>query len=146
MFKKHRMAERFIPYHQHLIVKGFFLSPPKDENTLNKWLSELVELVGMKVAAGPTSVYVNELGNEGVTGNITLSSSHSSMHIWDSETPALFQFDIYSCKFYDINVVINKLNDFNLVSYEYLLLDRNDGISVISKGTYEKLVNDQKTN
>ena len=87
----------FIPNHLHLLVKGYLLNPPKTEDTLNKWLSKLVDTVGMKVVAGPTSVYVDEPGNEGVTGTITLATSHAAIHIWDAEIPAMFQFDIYSC-------------------------------------------------
>ena len=124
--------EKFVPYHQHLIVKGFLINPPRSVETLNKWFVELVELVGMKVAAGPTSVYINELGNEGVTGNVTISTSHASMHLWDVDEPYLFQFDIYSCKEYDINVVFKKLDEFKLNGYEYILLDRNDKMKIIS--------------
>jgi hypothetical protein len=122
----------FKPQHHHLIVRGFFLNPPKSCDILNNWFIELVNLVGMKVAAGPTSVYVDDLGNEGVTGTITLSTSHASIHVWDNETPSLFQFDIYSCKLFDVYDVIGKLNDFDLYDYDCILLDRNDGLHIVS--------------
>lgn len=128
--------EIFTPYHKHLIVKGYFLKAPKTENDLNKWFIELVKLVGMRVAAGPTSVYINEFGNEGMTGNITLSTSHASLHVWDNEIPSLFQFDLYSCKDYDTFDVIGKLDEFKLKEYEYVLLDRNDKIEVVAKGNF----------
>ena len=88
----------FIPNHLHLIVKGTFKTPPKSEEVLNDWFKRLVEKVRMVVVAGPTSVYVNEPGNEGITGTVTLATSHSSIHVWDQLDPAMFQFDIYSCK------------------------------------------------
>jgi S-adenosylmethionine/arginine decarboxylase-like enzyme len=106
--------EKFNPYHRHLIIKGYFLEAPKEVERLNRWFIELVELVGMKVVAGPTSVYINEFGNEGMTGNITLSTSHASLHVWDNEIPSLFQFDLYSCKDYDTFDVIGKLDEFKL--------------------------------
>lgn len=122
----------FKPQHHHLIVRGFFLNPPKKCEILNNWFIELVNLVGMKVAAGPTSVYVDDLGNEGVTGTITLSTSHASMHVWDNENPSLFQFDIYSCKTFDVYDVIGKLDEFDLYDYNCILLDRNDDLRVVS--------------
>ena len=87
----------FVPNHLHLLVKGYIKTPPKTEKVLNIWFTQLVQNVGMKVVAGPTSVYVDEPGNEGLTGTVTLATSHASIHIWDNMNPAMFQFDLYSC-------------------------------------------------
>ncbi len=124
----------FKPNHVHLIVRGFVNNPPRTEETLNEWLKELVDKVGMVVVAGPTSVYVNEPGNEGVTGTITLATSHASIHVWDNETPSLVQFDIYSCKEYDIDVVLDHLNKFDLVSCDWIYIDRNEGVNPTKTG------------
>ena len=116
----------FVPNHLHLLVKGYVDNPPKTAETLNVWLSELVSKVDMKVVAGPTSVYVDEPGNEGVTGTITLATSHAAIHVWDAEEPAMFQFDIYSCKDYDPNVVLNHIdNNFDLKEAYWSFIDRN---------------------
>ena len=124
----------FNPNHLHLIVRGFVNNPPKVEEVLNDWLKRLVDKVGMVVVAGPTSIYVNEPGNEGITGTITLATSHASIHIWDAVVPSLVQFDIYSCKEYDINEVLNHLNEFGLQSCDWIYIDRNNGVEVTSKG------------
>ena len=124
----------FNPNHVHLIVRGFVNKPPRAEETLNVWLRELVDKVGMVVVAGPTSVYVNEPGNEGVTGTITLATSHASIHVWDNSTPSLVQFDIYSCKEYDIDVVLDHLNQFDLVSCDWVYVDRNQGLNITREG------------
>ena len=124
----------FNPNHLHLIVRGFVNNPPKTEEVLNSWLKTLVSKVGMVVVAGPTSIYVNEPGNEGITGTITLATSHASIHIWDAIVPSLVQFDIYSCKEYDINEVLNHLNEFGLQSCDWIYIDRNNGVEVTSKG------------
>jgi S-adenosylmethionine/arginine decarboxylase-like enzyme len=125
----------FIPNHLHLIVKGHFTNPPKEVNVLNDWFIRLVEKVRMVVVAGPTSVYVNEEGNEGLTGTVTLATSHGSFHCWDNTTPPMFQFDLYSCSEFNVNEVIEHLNEFKLISYTYMMIDRNDDdFKVISSG------------
>ncbi len=116
----------FVPDHQHLLIKGHILNPPKIENELNNWLSQLVEKVGMVVVAGPTSVYVDEPGNEGITGTVTLATSHAAIHVWDAKTPSMFQFDIYSCKEFETEVVLDHLNAFDLQTCQWMKIDRND--------------------
>ena len=130
----------FIPNHLHLLVKGYIANPPKTDKILNVWLTQLVNEVDMKVVAGPTSVYVSELGNEGVTGTITLATSHAAIHVWDAETPAMFQFDIYSCKDYDPNVVLNHIDEwFDLKEVYWSFIDRNkDEFFELKSGKWKK--------
>jgi S-adenosylmethionine/arginine decarboxylase-like enzyme len=127
----------FNPNHLHLIVRGYVLNPPKKEEVLDAWLTSLVNKVGMVVVAGPTSIYVNEPGNEGITGTITLATSHAAIHIWDANTPSLVQFDIYSCKEYSIETVLDHLNEFGLVEYDWIYIDRNKGLEPVSRGKRE---------
>lgn len=129
----------FVPNHLHLIVKGYLINPPREVEKLNTWFSELVEKVRMKVVAGPTSVYVNEPGNEGLTGTVTLATSHASIHIWDAYKVPMFQFDIYSCTHFSPDEVLEHFKQFELVSYEYIFLDRNDGIKILDSKS-EKLI------
>ena len=133
----------FVPNHLHLLVKGYLLNPPKTEDTLNNWLSELVNNVGMKVVAGPTSVYVNEPGNEGVTGTITLATSHAAIHVWDAEEPAMFQFDIYSCSNFTPRQVLDHIDDwFGLNEAHWQFIDRNGNeFIVMDSGHYKKTLN-----
>jgi S-adenosylmethionine/arginine decarboxylase-like enzyme len=117
----------FVPNHLHLLVKGYITNPPKSEEVLNQWFKELVSKVGMVVVAGPTSVYVNELGNEGITGTVTLATSHASIHVWDAIHPSMFQFDLYSCSDFTPEQVLNHIDEhFNLQSATYQFIDRND--------------------
>lgn len=125
----------FVPYHQHLLIKGFCKKPFKSAEDLNRWFKSLVEKVGMVVVAGPTSVYVDEIGNEGLTGTVTLATSHSSIHIWDAYEIPMFQFDIYSCKQYDIQLVIDHLNEMDLIEFDWMAIDRNEGLFVSATGT-----------
>lgn len=128
----------FIPNHLHLLMKGYLKNPPKSEEILNDWLEKLVEKVRMKVVAGPTSVYVNDPGNEGITGTVTLATSHASIHVWDAQNPAMFQFDIYSCSEFTPEEVLNHINEhFKLESAFWSFIDRNSNIFYeISSGEY----------
>ena len=130
----------FTPNHLHLLVKGHIKTPPKTEKLLNIWFTQLVHNVGMKVVAGPTSVYVNEPGNEGITGTVTLATSHASIHVWDSETPAMFQFDLYSCSDFKPNDVLNHIDDwFGLNEAHWQFIDRNGNeFKVIDSGHFKK--------
>jgi S-adenosylmethionine/arginine decarboxylase-like enzyme len=121
----------FIPNHLHLLVKGHIKNPPKEVDIINKWFIELVHKVSMVVVAGPTSVYVSEEGNEGLTGTVTLATSHSSIHIWDNDKPPMFQFDLYSCSCFSPEEVLEHLDQFGLIDYEYMLIDRNQGFKFI---------------
>ena len=125
----------FNPNHLHLIVKGTFKNPPQSEDLLNDWFQRLVEKVRMVVVAGPTSIYVNEPGNEGITGTVTLATSHSAIHVWDQLDPAMFQFDIYSCSCFSAEEVLSHLDEFGLIEYEWIYIDRNEGLELVSKGS-----------
>lgn len=121
----------FQPNHLHLLVKGHIKYPPREEEDLNIWLRSLVEKVRMVVVAGPTSVYVDEPGNEGITGTVTLATSHAAIHVWDRKEPPFFQFDIYSCSSFSAQEVLEHLNEFELISYEYMYIDRNDEMKIV---------------
>jgi|MGYP000663085144 S-adenosylmethionine/arginine decarboxylase-like enzyme len=130
----------FVPNHLHLLVKGYLKSPPQTEKVLNIWFTQLVDNVGMKVVAGPTSVYVNEPGNEGITGTVTLATSHASIHVWDNDKPPMFQFDLYSCCEFSPKVVLKHIDDwFGLLEAHYQMIDRNgNDFKIIDSGNFKK--------
>lgn len=128
------MVEKFIPNHQHIVIKAYVKNPIKSEESLNKFLSELVNKVGMNVILGPFSMYVNDLGNEGITGAVILATSHASIHIWDAEEPYLVQMDLYSCKEFKHSDVISHIHDYmNIESVEFMVIDRNKDLSVVKQ-------------
>ena len=130
----------FVPNHLHLLVKGYLKSPPQTEKVLNIWFTQLVDNVGMKVVAGPTSVYVKEPGNEGITGTVTLATSHASIHVWDNDKPPMFQFDLYSCCEFSPKVVLKHIDDwFGLLEAHWQFIDRN-GIEfyTLDSGNFKK--------
>jgi S-adenosylmethionine/arginine decarboxylase-like enzyme len=115
-------------------------SPPQTEKVLNIWFTQLVQNVGMKVVAGPTSVYVKEPGNEGITGTVTLATSHVSIHVWDNENPAMFQFDLYSCSNFTPKQVLTHIDDwFGLNEAYWQFIDRNGSeFYVLDSGHFKK--------
>jgi len=117
--------------HIHMLVKAYVEKPPMAEQELNIWFTELVSDINMNVCIPARSNYVDIPGNRGITGQVGLSTSHSSCHVWDECSPAMLQFDLYSCAEYDSEKVIAKLNDFGLLGYEVMLIDREDGFKIL---------------
>jgi S-adenosylmethionine/arginine decarboxylase-like enzyme len=130
------MQKEFTPYHQHLLMKVWITNPPNEVNTLNEWFVNLVHKVKMEVVGGPTSVYVDFPGNEGLTGTVTLATSHSSIHIWDHYELPMAQFDIYSCKSFSLDEVIEHFKPWGLVKAEWVMIDRNDNPKIVSEGIW----------
>jgi S-adenosylmethionine/arginine decarboxylase-like enzyme len=130
------MQEEFVPFHQHLLMKVWLTNPPKKVSVLNEWFTLLVHKVKMEVVAGPTSVYVDYPGNEGLTGTVTLATSHASIHIWDQQEPAMTQFDIYSCKSFSLSDVLEQFMEWGIVKCEWVMIDRNDKPTIISEGIW----------
>lgn len=117
--------------HKHLIYNSF--SPVCSEKTVDQ-ITDLLHLVvkvaDMTVMMGPYVQRCDTEGNEGITGAVVIETSHCSIHIWDE---GQIRFDLYSCKDFDEDKVLQLLNSFFSVvdptpmyNYDYLLLDRND--------------------
>jgi S-adenosylmethionine/arginine decarboxylase-like enzyme len=122
-------------FHQHLLVKALVSSPPRSEEALNAWLNALVAAINMNVCIAPRSFYVDTPGNEGLTGQIGLSTSHCAIHVWDHVIPALVQLDVYSCKEYEAQTVVNMLRNWGLISWELMEIDRNDTFKITKHET-----------
>jgi len=123
--------------HKHLIVRAEVYRPPMDENFLTGWLNEFIKKIGMKVMMGPYVKYSNMVGNRGITGAAIIETSHIVMHIWDEVSPALMQFDVYSCGEFDPETICNKIDeDFAVHKIEYKFLDREHDLQEIHTLTY----------
>ena len=123
--------------HKHLIVRAEVYRPPMDEAVLTEWFKKFIEEIGMKVMMGPYVKYSNMVGNRGITGAAIIETSHIVMHIWDEVSPALMQFDVYSCGEFDPETICNKIDeDFAVHKIEYKFLDREHDLQEIHTLTY----------
>jgi S-adenosylmethionine/arginine decarboxylase-like enzyme len=95
--------------HKHLIVRAEAIKPPKDEDQLKEWMKEFVDSINMKIFMGPYVKYCNMEGNRGITAVAIIETSHIAMHIWDEVSPALMQFDVYSCGELNVENICNKI-------------------------------------
>jgi S-adenosylmethionine/arginine decarboxylase-like enzyme len=121
--------------HKHLIVRAEAVNPPMVEQHLKDWLFNFIETINMKVLMGPYVIYHDVLGNRGITGAAIIETSHIVMHVWDEPSPALMQFDVYSCGEFDPEVICKKIKkDFDIVKIEYKFLDRDTELRDISGG------------
>ena len=121
--------------HKHLIVRAEAINPPMNEEFLTKWLHDFIKYINMKVLMGPYVIYHDVPGNRGITGAAIIETSHIVMHVWDEPSPALMQFDVYSCGEFDAEQICRLIQmDFDVVKIEYKFLDRENELKDISGG------------
>ena len=116
-----------MPVHKHLIIRAEVNHPITSERGLRKWLRNLVKKIDMKIIKGPYAAYVSKEGNRGLTGIVMIETSHISIHIWDEESPALVQCDVYSCAEFSSNEVLVSMD---VVTIDKILLDRANELKI----------------
>lgn len=125
--------------HQHIIIRAEITNPPKetDVDFMNNWFKELIHDINMKILMGPYTVYSHMEKNRGFTGVCVIETSHICIHVWDEESPAVCQIDVYTCADLDIQKVFNKIKPFNPVKVEYHFLDRDDDLEIVDRGFFQ---------
>lgn len=119
--------------HQHLIVRAEVRKPPLagDCDSVCAWMSDLIRDIGMKELASPRARYCPVPGNRGLTADAIIETSHVALHSWDECSPAVLQFDLYTCSELDVRGVITALNVYDPVRVEYKFLDREHGLKLV---------------
>lgn len=121
--------------HKHLLVNAKVNEPIRSEEEGKRFLIDLVGRIDMKIIQGPFASYVEAVGNQGLTAMVMIETSHIAFHIWDEPSPALLQFDLYTCGKLDRDEVIKALKDtFNIENLEYIQFDRENGFVVEASG------------
>jgi len=131
--------------HKHLIIRAEAINPPMEVSHLTDWMHNFIDYINMKVLMGPYVVYHNVPGNRGITGAAIIETSHIVMHVWDEPSPALMQFDVYSCGEFNPEDICKKIQkDFDIVKIDYKFLDRENGLKDVSGGyhTYKERLKD----
>lgn len=100
----------FNPNHQHLYMHLKSLEPVTDPLVAKHFLVKLVEKIGMVPVTLPQSVYVDEPGNEGLTGSINLATSHIAYHNWVNN--GLLMVDVYSCRCFSVVDVLDVIDEY----------------------------------
>ena len=123
--------------HKHLIVRAEAIDPPMEEEFLRRWLEKFIFGIGMKVMMGPYVKYSHMEGNRGITGAAIIETSHIVVHFWDEVSPALMQFDVYSCGEFSPEEICEKIKkDFNTTKIEYKFLDREHDLKELHTLTF----------
>lgn len=131
--------------HQHLIVRAEIAKPPRnrgffgrvfklEERRVRKWMSKLIRDIGMKELATPRARYCPVEGNRGLTADAIIETSHIAIHTWDECTPAVLQFDLYTCSELNVAQVVAALEFFEPSRMEYKFLDREHGLTLVEEG------------
>tara|TARA_R110000796_G_scaffold202944_1_gene319219 strand:- start:19 stop:606 length:588 start_codon:yes stop_codon:yes gene_type:complete len=121
--------------HKHLIIRAEAVKPPMEIPYLTDWLHNFIDSINMKVLMGPYVTYHDIPGNRGITGAAIIETSHVIMHVWDEPSPALMQFDVYSCGEFEPEEICKKIQkDFDVIKIEYKFLDRETELKDIAGG------------
>ena len=122
--------------HKHLLINAKVNKPMKSEEEAIEFLKDLVSLIDMKIIKGPFASYVDVVGNRGLTAMVMIETSHIAFHIWDEQSPALLQFDLYTCGYLDTQPVLTTIEkSFQVASLEYQLFDRKNGFKLEGQGS-----------
>jgi S-adenosylmethionine/arginine decarboxylase-like enzyme len=133
--------ETGIRYHKHTFITAGVKNPPKDPKQCEEWMSRLIKKIDMKEMVAPQAYYCDMDGNRGLTCIAIIETSHIALHAWDECDPALLEFDVFSCKDYDINDVITLLREFDLASINFRCIDRTNSLVPIKLYTVYKSTN-----
>jgi len=121
--------------HKHLLIRAECERIPGRDFDLKVKLEELVDLIDMKILAGPMTAWCDMPGNIGWSGTTIIETSHIAWHSWNES--GLLNLDIYSCKPFDPHKVIAWADVFKPTHMEYKFLDRNTKFATLEQDTLE---------
>lgn len=116
-------------FHKHLIIRAEVNKPMVCPEKVSKiWMPSLIEKIGMKILMGPYAVYSDMVGNRGLTAATIIETSHVVMHIWDEESPAMVQLDVYTCGPLDPQLIVEHLQEMEPSKIDMKFLDRETNL------------------
>lgn len=118
--------------HRHMIVTAYCDNCPTSVEAGESWLRKLVKIVDMQILFDAQAVYCEDLGNEGVTGIVGLTTSHASFHSWHMAKEPFLTMDLYSCRdFLSEDVLAHLHEGFGAKCVKFIVIDRNAGLNQI---------------
>ena len=124
--------------HKHLLINAKVNEPIRSEEEGKRFLIDLVGRIDMKIIQGPFASYVEAVGNQGLTAVVMIETSHIAFHVWDEETPALLQFDLYTCSTLPVPTVLRMIDEFmEFESYKYVVYERANDFNVVETGKFK---------
>jgi len=113
--------------HKHVLVTAAVRKPPQTIEQMNAWLLDTVKAVDMKVLMGPYTMRCETAGNVGITGVVVIETSHVTAHCWEEAPTPFINIDLYSCKAFDPNDVVETIKrHFDPYYVRVMFIDRND--------------------
>ncbi|MEZ5358283.1 MAG: S-adenosylmethionine decarboxylase [Candidatus Zixiibacteriota bacterium] len=112
--------------HQHTIIYAKVKKLPSEVTCqgITDFLNQLVDSIGMKKIFDPIAID----GKFGFTGMVGIVTSHIAFHYFDSDQS--LQFDVYSCKEYDLNKLMVFLDSYwKFETADILVTNRERGLS-----------------
>jgi S-adenosylmethionine/arginine decarboxylase-like enzyme len=125
--------------HFHLLVTAYVSNSPADAEAGEKWLRKLVEIIDMEILMDAKAVYCEDLGNEGLTGIVGLTTSHASMHFWPNASDPFVSFDLYSCRHFSTEAVFDHLKEWGMTKCSYMLVNRHPDLAkmeIVEQGVF----------
>lgn len=115
--------------HKHLLLQASFKARHRIEKYYEVWMRNLVKNIKMEELTAPVAKRSYMAGNMGITCSCMITTSHIVLHTWEDKHPGLLQLDVYSCKDFNIQDVIDKLKDLWVCedTIQYKFLDRKNG-------------------
>jgi S-adenosylmethionine/arginine decarboxylase-like enzyme len=112
--------------HTHIVLKATGLgAAPRDAAAVCDWLARLVDAVGMTLLIGPFARRCEDAGNEGVTGLVGITTSHASIHVWDTGCTPHLEMDLYSCAPFGSGQVLALIQEFAPTAINWTVFDRS---------------------
>lgn len=131
-------------HHNHLLLRMEIENSPvqKDIPKIKRLLKQIIFDLNMNILGAPHIYYVDTpKSNKGITGTVSIETSHLSFHIWESPqdtlvnkySKGLLQFDIYTCgglTTSQIKTVLNHLDIFSPTNIDLNVFDRKKSLKL----------------
>lgn len=112
--------------HKHLLVNATFKSSPfQSVSFAESWIRSIVSKIDMGLLYQPIAVRCDDIHNEGISAFCLITTSHIALHSWDKVEPNLVQLDIYSCKDFSKELILDEFKKFSPLYLGCKYLDRS---------------------